>query len=73
MIPVQVAFTIPTPNVYKKWNTLYEKLEKARLLPWRSKPAFANHYQMWFELEKEEDIEKIKQLVPKDAKVFRTD
>ena len=72
MITVQATFTIPTPDVYKKWNVLYEKLEKARLLPWRAKPAFKNHYQMWFELQDEKDVEKIKDLLPKDGRVFFT-
>jgi hypothetical protein len=72
MIPVQATFTIPTPNVYQKWNVLYNKLQKAKIVPWRAKPAYANHYQMWFELEKEEDIEKIKDLLPKGGKVFFT-
>ena len=70
MIPVQATFTIPTPDVYKKFNGLYEELEKNGVAPWRAKPAYENHYQMWFELENENDIEKIKDLLPKGGKVF---
>lgn len=73
MIPVQATFTIPTPNVYNKWNVLYNKLEEADILPWRAKPAYENHYQMWFELENENDIEVIKDLMPKGGKVFFVD
>ena len=72
MIPVQAAFTIPTPNVYKKFNVLYNKLEEADIVPWRAKPAFANHYQMWFELDDEKDVERIKELIPKGSKIFFT-
>ena len=72
MIPVQATFTIPTPNVYEKWNVLYNKLKTAGFVPWRAKPVYANHYQMWFELESEENIEEIKSLLPRNGDVFVT-
>jgi hypothetical protein len=28
---------------------------------------------MWFELDDEKDVERIKELIPKDAKIFFTD
>ena len=73
MIPVQATFTIPTPDVYKKFNELHEELKKSGVPPWRAKPAYANHYQMWFELKDEKDVEKIKDLMPKGGKVFFVD
>lgn len=71
MREIKADFTIPTPNVYKKWNELYENLNDAGFSPWRAKPAFANHYQMWFETEREDALEKITELIPyKGKRVF---
>lgn len=72
MIPVQATFTIPTPDVYVKFNGLYEELKKRGVPPWRAKPAYENHYQMWFELKSEKDIEKIRELLPKGGRVYVT-
>ena len=73
MIPVQAFFTVPIPDIYRKFNDIYVNLEKAGVAPWRSKTGGTNHCQLWFELENETDIETIKDLIPKDGKVFFID
>jgi hypothetical protein len=71
MYRFQASFTVPTPDVYKKWNVIYKNLKKAGCAPWRAKPRFDNHYQMWFETERESDLEKICELIPYEPKIYR--
>ena len=69
---IHATFTVPIPNIYKKFNKVYEGLEKAGCGPWRAKTGGSNHSQLWFETEREDDVEKIRKLIPYKPKMYLT-